>query len=211
MGVQSQGIFGAFKNKVGNLVGSSWRGIAVVKTKPLSVANPRTAGQVTQRTAFSLASKWASILLQSTIPTFWNRFAVKMSGYNSWIKENVEFMLDGIIANYSLLVMSKGKLTPVATLAVVADNSDNSISISKTESALNQYSANTDLQSYVVYNETQDYYLQANTSNNRAIAGFAISDTRMETGDTLHVWHMYRRSDGTYVSDSKYATTVVVA
>ena len=41
-----QGILGGFRGRVGNIVGTGWKGIAVMKSLPLTVANPRTAGQV---------------------------------------------------------------------------------------------------------------------------------------------------------------------
>ena len=49
MGVIKQGILGGFSGKVANIVGSSWKGIPVIKSLPLSVANPQTAAQTTQR------------------------------------------------------------------------------------------------------------------------------------------------------------------
>ena len=48
MGILKQGILGGFSGKVANVVGTSWKGIAVIKAMPLSVANPKTAGQVAQ-------------------------------------------------------------------------------------------------------------------------------------------------------------------
>ena len=53
MGKISQGILGGLSGKVGNVVGASWKGIDYVRIKPSSVANPRTVGQVNQRTKFS--------------------------------------------------------------------------------------------------------------------------------------------------------------
>jgi hypothetical protein len=38
---------------VGNIIGGSWKGIDYTRIKPLSVANPRTPGQVNQRNKFS--------------------------------------------------------------------------------------------------------------------------------------------------------------
>lgn len=54
MGVISQGILGGVSGKVGNVVGASWKGIDYLRIKPSNVANPRTEGQVSQRTKFAL-------------------------------------------------------------------------------------------------------------------------------------------------------------
>ena len=53
MGRINQGILGGFSGKVGNVVGGNWKGINYMRVKPASVANPKTVGQVNQRTKFS--------------------------------------------------------------------------------------------------------------------------------------------------------------
>ena len=54
MGKISQGVLGGFSGKIGNVVGGSWKGIDYMRIKPASVANPRTAAQVDQRSKFSI-------------------------------------------------------------------------------------------------------------------------------------------------------------
>lgn len=211
MGVIKQGILGGFSNKVGNVVGSSWKGIAVVKSRPISVANPQTAGQVSQRNAFSLASEIGSKILGSWIKPFWDRFAQKQSGYNAWVSANVGFMTNGVISNYALLVQSIGKLTAATSLAVVADDSSNTITITPTVPTLNQFSATSDIAQAVYYNATKDYWAVSGNLGNRSAGPYVISDSTMTTGDVLHVYLAYKRSDLSYVSNSTYATTTVVA
>ena len=53
MGKIAQGILGGLSGKVGNVIGGSWKGIDYIRIKPSSVANPRTVGQVNQRTKFT--------------------------------------------------------------------------------------------------------------------------------------------------------------
>lgn len=211
MGIIRQGILGGVQNKVGSVVGSSWKGIPVLKTLPLSVANPNTAGQITQRTAFKLASQIGSVLLGDWIKPFWDRFAQKMSGYNSWVQTNVPFMADGIITDYSDLVMSKGKLTSASSIAVAADDSSNTVVITPTVPTLNQFSAASDIAKALVYNETQDFWIASGDLGARSAAPYTVPDTRSVAGDTVHVWLAFKRADLSYVSDSTYATATVVA
>lgn len=211
MAIIPQGILGGVKNKIGSVVGSSWKGIPVLKSKPLSVANPRTAGQVSQRDAFKLASEIGSQILASWIKPFWDRSASKMSGYNSWVKANVQFMAGGIIADYSDLIMSNGKLTTADSIALIADDSSNSITITPTVGTLNQFSASSDIAQVVYYNATKDYWIVSGNLGNRSASPYTISDTVMATGDVLHVWLAFKRSDLTYVSPSTYQSTTVIA
>ena len=92
MGIIRRGILGGFSGKVANVVGSSWKGIAVMRALPLSVTNPKTVGQVEQRSAFSIISKFASSILTVWVKPLWDRQAQSMSGYNAFIQQNVDIV-----------------------------------------------------------------------------------------------------------------------
>ena len=111
MGVIRRGILGGFSNKVGNIVGSTWKGIAIVKSLPLSVANPRTAGQVLQRKKFKTLTTIASLLLSGIVKPLWDRFASNMSGYNSFISANMNAFDSSGSINTEKFVFSRGRMT----------------------------------------------------------------------------------------------------
>lgn len=66
MGVYKQGILGPFSGKVGQVVGANWRGIYYMRSLAPHVANPRTPGQVEQRTKLSVCVRtlrpWQEVL-----------------------------------------------------------------------------------------------------------------------------------------------------
>ena len=70
MGKIKQGILGGFSGKVAGVVGSSWKGIAVIKARPLSVANPKSPLQVAQRGAMAQIVMVARLLLASVLQPF---------------------------------------------------------------------------------------------------------------------------------------------
>lgn len=110
MGIIKQGILGGFSGKVGSVVGTSWKGRAVMKAMPLSVANPRTSGQVNQRTKFTMCVDLAKTLLGGSIALLDNPFAGNISGYNRFMKRNVSaFDNDGVLIP-SFLAISQGAL-----------------------------------------------------------------------------------------------------
>ena len=82
MATIKQGILGGFSGSVASITGSSWKGIAVMKSKPLSVANPNTELQQAQRMSFKSVSSLFSLILASVIKPVYNPTASKMSGYN---------------------------------------------------------------------------------------------------------------------------------
>ena len=120
MGIIKRGILGGVSNKIGNVVGSSWKGIATLRSLPLSVANPNTSAQRTNRDSFTIMSKLGSDVLATVCQPLWNRDAKQMSGFNAYVMYNkkafdadpVEWVLNPI--------MSKGVLS--ATLQNVGLN-----------------------------------------------------------------------------------------
>ena len=90
MAIIKRGILGGFSNKIGNVVGTSWKGISVMRSLPQSVHNPRTEAQEEQRTNFAVTSKLGSQLLDAVIKPFWDKRAIRMSGYNLWVRTNLD-------------------------------------------------------------------------------------------------------------------------
>lgn len=125
MGIIKRGILGGVANKIGNVVGSSWKGIATLRSLPLSVANPNTLAQRNNRSTFSVMSKLGSQVLATVCQPLWNRDAKQMSGFNAYVMENkrafdadpVEWLLNPI--------MSKGSLSATLSNAALVDAGTN--------------------------------------------------------------------------------------
>lgn len=83
-----QGILGGFSGKVANVVGTSWKGRAVMKSQPLSVSNPRTEAQQEQRGKFSKIAELASAILTQFVQPVENPISGDISGYNKFCKDN---------------------------------------------------------------------------------------------------------------------------
>lgn len=114
MGVIKQGILGGFQNKVGAVIGSNWKGIATMRSRPISVANPRTGKQVSVRSEFSTLVKMASALNATLIRPYWSRFAQKKTGANAFISANYGKMAGTVDDIPDRMVLSQGKLDGLA-------------------------------------------------------------------------------------------------
>lgn len=127
-----QGILGGFSGKVANVVGTSWKGRAVMKSQPLSVSNPRTENQVGQRNKFSKIAVLASQILTQFVQPVENPISGNISGYNLFCKDNktaFDAAGDFVPAN---LVCGGGKIINLEMASAFADNSDREFSISWT-------------------------------------------------------------------------------
>src|SRR5574344_810168 len=114
MGVIKQGILGGFQNKVGAVIGSNWKGIATMRSRPISVANPRTGKQVAVRSDFSTLVKMASALNATLIRPYWSRFAQKKTGANAFISANYGKLAGTVAGLEERLILSQGKLDGLA-------------------------------------------------------------------------------------------------
>lgn len=126
MAVIKSGILGGLSGSIGNLTGSSWKGIAVLRTKPLSVANPNTPAQQAVRTPWAKLTQLGSSIVGSIIQPVWNGIASKMSGYNLFLQYNAQQAFDalGVFVPANLKV-SPGTLasTPITNTTIVSATS----------------------------------------------------------------------------------------
>lgn len=201
MGIIKRGILGGFSNKVGNVVGSSWKGIATMRVLPLSVANPRTAAQVGVRTAFSKITALASAGLTAFVKPLNDRFAVRMSGYNRFIQMNTNaFDASGNFVPENLLI-SQGRLgeTPISEVVIEIDDSVQVVWSAAPSGALQLSS---DLAFAVVMSEDGELLGVSSGVDTRATGSVVISAPSVELNSIVYL--SFLRADGTEVSTSTF-------
>lgn len=213
MGVIRRGILGGFAGKVANVVGSSWKGIAVIKSLPLSVANPNTAGQVAQRTKMTNIVAFAQAILVDIIKPLNDRFASGQSGFNLFVQRNIALFATAAPNPLANLIISRGTVTGFEDLSAEANNGSTDLQMSWTDNTGVGNALATD-QAYICARNrtTGEFALDDGSIQRDAVVGTALSfPSNLVTGQNIDIWAAYRRADGTQVSDSQYVTTVVVA
>lgn len=204
MGVIKQGILGGFSGKVANVVGSSWKGIAVLKSLPLSVANPKTAGQVAQRGAMTQIVIAARLLLASLLQPYWNPFSQKMSGYNAFVKENIATFTTAGFTTFASFFSMRGSLIGVVVSSATASAGGSDVTVNWADNTGTADALATDEMVITYYNATQDYWAVSATAAQRADATIVIADALVAQNDDLHVYTGTSRADISKVSDSTY-------
>ena len=211
MGVIKQGILGGFQNKVGAVIGSNWKGIATMRSRPISVANPRTGKQVAVRSEFSTLVKMASALNATLIRPYWSRFAQKKTGANAFISANYGKMAGNVAQIPDRMILSQGKLDGLADYNVSLVGSD--YLLAWEESVLGVYGAATDKVSVFALLGTTDEearnsveykYLGETT---RGIGSFTVDPGELapEISEVVGTRFVVcvSRADGTMVSNSQ--------
>jgi len=200
-----QGILGGFSGKIAGVVGTSWKGIAVIKALPLSVANPKTAGQVAQRSKFSNASKYGSSILSEIIKPLWDRFAQQASGYNDWVRTNISLFSLASPSPAASLVISSGKMSSTAVLSAEGGIASTDIDVSWTNDSGSGLKLSSDTVYILIYNETQETFgfEEGTVTRDEEVATVSLTAV-IEAGDVAHCYLAFRREDGTIVSNTGY-------
>ena len=111
----TESVIGKISGKIGQVVGATWKGIAVLKVLPGSIANPQTDAQLTQRQKFSATMHFLNPLSEF-LKTGFRSYAVKMSGINAAMAYNIKNTLSGTYPNiaidYPNALVSRGNLVP---------------------------------------------------------------------------------------------------
>lgn len=198
-----QGILGGMSGKIGGVVGSSWKGINVLKTKPLSVANPNTAEQIAQRTKFSNSVGFAKQILSDYIKPLWDRFAGQMSGFNAFIKANITEFEDEIPLSSGDFVLGQGRMAATAIDSIEANALDQIVTISWTDDAGNGFKLSEDEVFAIAVNETKKQVGKPVTIKSRADGLIdAVLPETAEAGNVITAYLCFRRVDGTVVSQT---------
>jgi hypothetical protein len=111
---------GSIKGRVGQFVGSSWKGIDYIKTYT-PPSNPRTEGQVTIRTIFQHCAHIGKAINKGVLKPYTFPEPVKMTAYNKMIQINKD-LFDDLAWDQTKLKIFDGPLfNPGITIAMVED------------------------------------------------------------------------------------------
>lgn len=201
MGIIRRGILGGFSGKVANVVGSSWKGIAVMRALPLSVTNPKTVGQVEQRSAFSIISKFASSILTVWVKPLWDRSAQSMSGYNAFIQQNVDIVKTDKVLDIEKLTMSKGKLG-ATTIQAGAVAQNGILTAMWDVDPVGSFQMSTDKLYLLVFDKDNKLVGSSSGIYPRATYSAEIENVNTVSGEDYTVVSCFAREDGTIVGDA---------
>lgn len=130
MSIPQNTLIGKTRRSIGNVTFSTWKGINVMKSKPITVANPRTDKQKMQRSAQAQLVALAR-QMPSAIKLGFNQLAIAMSAYNAFISYNIKNAFDfsappNAAIDYTRFLAAKGTIQPTlltsSSINVAANN-----------------------------------------------------------------------------------------
>ncbi len=212
MGRINAGILAGFSGRVGPVSGSSWKGIAYMKTRPQSVALSDSAGSVIARGKWPTLTKMGSVLLAVIVKPLWDRFAQKQSGYNAFIQANYQAIDNAYAIVPPDVITSKGTLDGLASLTMVADASAHTFDVAWVDNSATGNALASDVPYLCVYDPTTDNWSQFGGEGDRTGEGGIVDPiVPIVAGRHYHLYASMRRADGSLVSNSQHLDVVAVA
>lgn len=211
MGTIVKGILGGFSGKVGTVVGSTWKGISVMKSVPGPRKGNPTLLQLEQQARFSLMIRFLQPLTSLFNQTFSNG-VVGMSGFNKAFSYNV---LNGItgaypafLVNYSMLLISRGDL-PNASAPAVTSPVAGKLAFNWTDNSGIGKARPTDTAIVAAFCEELNHWIY-NLNTAARNAGTYSLDVPAFSGKPVQTFLGFISEDGKFVSNSLYTGVVNV-
>ncbi len=212
MGTIKQGILGGFSGKVGSVIGGVWKGISYMRGIPLSVANPQTDAQLTQRQKWSVTMRFIQPLSEFLQLGF-KQYAVKQTGINAAMSYNIRNALTGTYPNiaidYPNALVARGNL-PSALNQVASSTVAGTVKFDWEDNSGEIGAAATDKTLLVVYNPTQNQAVTVNQLAERGDGTQTVTVPDSFSGDLCECWMAFISAEGV-VSNSAFAGAVTVA
>lgn len=194
MGKIKQGILGGFSGKVGPVIGSSWKGKAVMKAQALSYNDRNSVAQQQQRKKFSLVGKFVASVLGFINEGFRHR-AVGMTAPNAAVASNLEVAITGDWPDYELdytkAVVSSGPVDLPYSPSASAEG--NSVTITWSDNSGMGNAEADDQVMVLVFNPAKGQCVYNTAIADRSERNATLALPTAWSGDTVNVWLAMRR------------------
>jgi len=212
MGTIKQGILGGFSGKVGTVIGGSWKGISYMRSQAQSVKNPRTDGQLSQRSKFALALDFLKPLTD-IVRTGFKLYTNKQTAFNAAMSYTLANAISGDYPDYELnfasTLISRGALTSATN--GVATSANGSVTVTWGDNTGVGTAKATDKALIAVLNADKGEAVTVSAGEARSTATQSVSVPADWMGQEVQVYLGFISADAKEVANSVYLGAVTVA
>lgn len=211
MGTFKKGILGGFSGTVGSVVGSSWNGIQVMKSRPKDRKGGFSDSQLQQQAKFALVVKFLQPLTDF-MNLAYKKTASKMTGFNKVLSNNIRFAITGVYPaftiDYPKVLLTKGIL-PGAASAAVTSTVAGKVVFTWTDNSGEGKALISDLAFIAAYNEELNHWV-FNTNSATRNAGTFTLDVAAFSGKPMQTYIGFMSADQNRTANSAYIGVVNV-
>lgn len=207
MAIYLKGALGAFSGKVGNLIGSKWRSIDYMRSRPRPTKRVASQKQLEARAKLEYANEFLSPLRDFIKLSYPVKAGSKHSAFDK-LMSNVMGLIEGSYPNHSLryeeIEFSKGPLSPVR--GNFENKKDGILTLAwEPRTSVGTAEKNDIIYAILYHCESQDHYVSQGAERSDGI--FEIDE--IPTG-TFHTWTMASNYDISKFSNSTYHRIVLL-
>ncbi len=212
MAIVQNPITGRTKGKFASAVFSKQFGKNTMRSKPISVKNPRTKLQRKQRSKFAIMVELARKFL-SFIRIGFKQSAIGMSEFNSFVQTNIFLAITGAYPDfeidYTKIVVSKGTLTGAEGTSAVA-GADRKVTVNWSDNTGSGDAQADDKALILILNPDSKNVAASTIDKVREDATMELTVPEAWVGDEVHVYMGFSNDNGDKVADSKYVGAVTI-
>jgi len=205
MATFNQGIHGKFSGRVGNVVGSTWKGKGVMRIRPASVTNPNTGKQRAQRSRFGMMMRFLqahSTLLRSGFKPW----AKGITAHNAAMSYNMSNAFAGDypdqVIDYSKAMISLGNLPGVSGFTAET-STPGTLNLSWDNNSTGMYAQSTDKLMVSVYDEAENASAIYMAAASRSDSAAELELPANWSGKTVQILAFFLAENGIGSSDQK--------
>lgn len=217
MAILQNTLIGRAKRSIGGVTFSTWKGLNVGKSKPVSVANPKTPKQIMRRSALSQIVELFRLVPNAANIGF-RALAIHQSPYNAFASENLKTAFDYSappIANMinNEIKFSKGSIAATPITTYTSSIADGATIVEWDDSVLGVGQSATDLGSVVLHDLVTNVWYSGTNQNprNAGLISIPAIDFPQVLGHEVDVYLFFASSTNSTVSDSVYDSVNVTA
>jgi hypothetical protein len=210
MGTFEKGYLGGFSGKVGTAVGSSWKGLDVLRSRPPRKRRGQpTDLQLEQQAKFALITNFLLPLTDLLNQTYSKSAAARMTGFNKAFSVNnqaITGVFPAFAVDYPKILLSKGSL-PNATSPAAASTVAGKLAFSWIDNSGTNSALSSDLAFVAAYDEEQKHWIFLQKAAARNAAGY-ILDVTPFSGKPVQTYIGFMSADRKKVALSWYTGQV---
>jgi hypothetical protein len=211
MGTFKKGILGGFNGTVGTVVGSNWKGITVMRSRPKDRKGGFSDSQLQQQAKFALMMKFLQPLADFMNLTY-KKAATKMSGFNKVFSDNIKGAIAGVYPaftiDYPKVLLSKGSLPNVTTFAA-ASTAAGKLAFTWTDNSGIGTALISDIVFVAAYNEELNHWIVVTNAAVRNAGTFTLDVTAF-SGKPVQTYIGFMSADRNRTANSLYTGAVNV-
>lgn len=206
MSIKSKSVKWLLSGSIGNEIWCIRNGKNYKRTKPVSVHNPRTPGQLEQRARFSVMVKFLQPLKDFLRVGFESQ-AGAMSPFNAAMSLNYKNALSGTYPdfkiNYSKVMVSRGNLPGPKQPAVIS-NIPGKVDFTWVDNSSEYNARGDDMVLLLVYNPDRQEAINFFGGNSRYKGWQSVTLPLSFAGDEVQCYIAFQNAGQSQVSDSQY-------